>query len=406
MTRPWDIVVYGATGFTGGQTAAYLAQAAPAELRLAVAGRNEERLNALVNRLGRPDVGVLVADSTDAATIDAMAAAARVVVTTAGPYALYGTPVLAACVRHGTHYCDITGETPWVRDMIDAHHEAAKASGTRIVPLCGFDSVPADLGAWALVQHVREVLGQPTRRIKGWYRIRGGLNGGTLASALNLNASGEVRRLARPFLLSPGHEPTPEEKVESRDPREVIRDPHWGWCAPFFMGAINTRVVRRSAFLLAADGGGYGPGFTYQEYMGSGGGRSRWKATRDGVVLGSLMGVMNRPWGRSVLSALGPKPGKGPGRRTLEQGGFRLDLVAETPAGERVWGAVTGKGDPSNTITITLLAESALCLALDAETLPGSGGVLTPAVAFGQHLLDRLTGTCVDVLVDVPPPPS
>jgi len=402
MTRTWDIVVYGATGFTGAQTAAYLAQAAPPGLRLAVAGRHEARLNTLRDGLGRPDVGVLVADSTDEASVDRMAAAARVVVTTAGPYALYGTPVVAACVRHGTHYCDITGETPWVRDMIDQHHEAAVASATRIVPLCGFDSVPSDLGAWALVRHVRDTLGQPTRRLKAWYRVRGGLNGGTLASAINLNASGEVRRLARPFLLSPGHEPTAAEKAESRDPRHVLEDPHWGWCAPYFMGAINTRVVRRSAHLLAADDASYGPDFTYQEYMGSGGGVSRFKALRDGLMGGVAMGLMSRSWGRSLALAVGPKPGQGPGRATLDGGGFRADLLAQTAAGDLVWGTVTGKGDPGNTITVCCLAESALCLALDEDALPSGGGVLTPAVAFGQHLLDRLAGSCVQIEVGVP----
>lgn len=404
MTRPWDIVVYGATGFTGGQTAAYLADKAPDTLRLAVAGRNEARLNALVSRLGRPGVGVILADSTDAASVDQMAAQARVVVTTAGPYALYGTPVVEACVRHGTHYCDITGETPWVRDMIDQHHEKAVADGTRIVPLCGFDSVPSDLGAWALVKHVRESLGQPTRRVKMWYRLRGGLNGGTLASAINLNASGEVRRLARPFLLSPGYKPSPEEKAESRDPRAVIEDPHWGWCAPYFMSTINTRVVRRTAFLLADGGSAYGPDFTFQEYMGSGGGASRLKAVRDGLLGGAALGLMSRSWGRSLLAAVGPKPGQGPGQATLEGGGFRADLLAETEHGDLVWGEVTGQGDPSNTITICCLAESALCLALDEDTLGSGGGVLTPAVAFGQHLIDRLEGTCVALSVGVPGP--
>jgi short subunit dehydrogenase-like uncharacterized protein len=388
MAKDWDIVVYGATGFTGRQTAAYLADRAPADLRLAVAGRSQQRLEALRDGLDRPGVGVVVADSTDPASVDAMAASARVVVTTAGPFALYGTPVVAACVRHGTHYCDITGETPWVRDMIDAHHDSAAASGTRIVPLCGFDSVPSDLGAFALVQHVREAHGQETRRIKAWYRLRGGLNGGTLASALNLNASGEVRRLAKPFLLSPGHAPDEDERAESRDPREVIKDPHWGWCAPYFMAAINTRVVRRSASLLAAAGEGYGA--------------SRLKATRDAMVAGTLMGLMSRPWSRALVERVGPKPGQGPRQSTIDGGGFRADLLAETASGDLVWGTVTGQGDPSNTITITCLAESALCLAVDEASLPPIGGVLTPAVAFGQHLLDRLDGTCVRVAVGVP----
>jgi short subunit dehydrogenase-like uncharacterized protein len=404
MAREWDIVVYGATGFTGRQTAAYLAEKAPADLRLAIAGRNEAGLRALHQSLNRPNVGVICADSDDAASVDAMVASTRVLATTAGPFALYGTPVVDACVRHGTHYCDITGETPWVRDMIDAHHEAARAKGTRIVPLCGFDSIPADLGTWALVQHFQATLGGSPRRVKGWYRLRGGLNGGTLASALNLNATGEVRRLARPFLLSPGHQPTPEEKAESRDPRQALRDPHWGWCSPFVMGAVNTRVVRRTSHLLAGGERAYRSGFTYQEYQGSSGGRSRWAATRDVMVLGGLLGLVSRGWGRAIAKSLGPKPGRGPGQKVIDTGGFRLDLVAEGDDGRTLWGLVKGQGDPSNTITVTCLAESALCLALEEDTLPSGGGVLTPAVAFGDVLLKRLEGTCVSVRVGLEGP--
>ena len=406
MTRQWDIVVYGATGFTGRQTAAYLADKAPSDLRLAVAGRNEAALRTLQQSLSRPDVGLICADSSDPASVDAMVASARVVATTAGPFALYGTPVVEACVRHGTHYCDITGETPWVRDMIDAHHQAASVEGTRIVPLCGFDSIPADMGTWALVQHLRATTGNLPRRVKGWYRLRGGLNGGTLASALNLNASGEVRRLARPFLLSPGYEPSPEEKTESRDPRQAAKDPHWGWCTPFVMGAVNTRVVRRTAFLLSDGPRAYLPGFTYQEYQGSGGGRSRFAATRDVMVLGGVLGLMSQGWGRALLKKVGPKPGHGPGKKTIEGGGFRLDLVAEDERGNTVWGAVKGQGDPSNTITVTCLAESALCLALEEDSLPSGGGVLTPAVAFGDALLKRLEGTCLTVSVGLDGPRS
>ena len=174
MTRKWDIVVYGATGFTGRLCARYLAEHAPPELKLAIAGRNAEQLQALKGSLSREGLGVIVANSADPKSVDAMVAATRVIATTAGPFALYGTPVVDACVRHQTHYCDITGETPWVRDMIDAYHEAARDSGTRIVPLCGFDSVPADLGTWALVQHTRAQYGVSPRRVKGWYRLKGG----------------------------------------------------------------------------------------------------------------------------------------------------------------------------------------------------------------------------------------
>ncbi len=405
MGREWDIVIFGATGFTGKQCATYLADNAPAELKLALAGRNKESLDALVKGLGRPGTGVIVADVTEPESIVAMAASTRVVATTVGPYALYGSGLVAACVAHQTHYCDITGETPWVRDMIDAHHEQARASGTRIVPLCGFDSVPADLGTWALVQHAKRVFGEAPKRVKGWYRLKGGLNGGTLASALNLNASKEVRRLARPFLLSPGYEASAEEMAESKDPRQVVQDPHWGWCTPFFMGAVNTRAVRRSAYLLSGESEAYGAEFTYQEYMGSGRGRSRFKAQRDLAILGLILGTMSTGWGRALLKTFGPKPGRGPSQKTIVGGAFTLDLVAESASGETLWASVRGQGDPGNAVTITCLAESALCLALDRERLDArGGGVLTPAAAFGGVLLERLAGTLLTIEVGVSAP--
>ena len=406
MERQWDIVVYGATGFTGRLCARYLIARAPAHLRLAIAGRDEERLKALAASLGRDDLGVIVANSDDPASVDAMVSSTRVVATTAGPFAIYGTPVVDACVRFQTHYCDITGETPWVRDMIDAYHERAEASGTRIVPLCGFDSIPADLGTYALVQHVKASLGASPKRVKGWYRLKGGLNGGTLASALNLNASGEVRRLAKPFLLSPGYVASQEELAESRDPRRALKDPHWGWCTPFFMGAVNTRAVRRTAFLLADEAAAYGPGFTYQEYQGSGRGRSGWKAKRDVLLLGGVLGLLSTSLGRTLLTSLGPKPGQGPSQKTRDEGGFTLDLVAELEDGQTLWGRVRGEGDPGNTVTVACLAESALCLACDDDTLPSSGGVLTPAAAFGPALLTRLEGTCLSIQVGTPRPGS
>ena len=255
--RKYDIVLYGASGFTGRQTVEYCRQFAPAGLRWAIAGRNRIKLDS-VNTAG---VDVLVADAQDDEALNRLAGQTCVVATTAGPFSLYGTKLVDACVRNRTHYCDITGETPWVRQLIDRHHAQALADGTRIVPSCGFDSIPSDFGAWLIERHIREGLMSQCARVSAYFRLGGGFNGGTLASYFNLMETGHIAIARDPFLLDPDPSAhTAEERARNADPSGVRYDAELqSWVGPFLMGSVKTRVVRRTQALL-------GTRFDYQEY--------------------------------------------------------------------------------------------------------------------------------------------
>jgi short subunit dehydrogenase-like uncharacterized protein len=385
----FDIVVYGATGFTGTQAAHYLARRAPEGLRWAVAGRRADKLEEVAEATGA--AGVIVADSTRPDSIDAMVARARVIATTAGPFSRYGTPVVEACVNHEVDYVDITGETPWVRDLIDRFHERAAASGARITPFCGFDSVPSDLGALIAVDHLRRAHGEGTRRVSSSFRMRGGLNGGTLATMLILAESGELRRATEdPFLLNPpGPRPASDK---ARDRAGVDFDDDRGvWLAPFFMAPINTRVVRRSAALAETYGEPYGQNFGYDEALETS--RRTMARTISGVSRMMPRIAASRA-GRAALAKLGPAPGKGPSEHTMDEGFFSARLVGESEHGRKVLATLSRRGDPGNRVTVAILCESALLLATaKRDELPGGaarGGVLTPATALGLPLVDRL----------------
>ncbi|HET9975976.1 MAG TPA: saccharopine dehydrogenase NADP-binding domain-containing protein [Burkholderiaceae bacterium] len=391
--RPFDVVLYGATGFVGRQTARYFATHAPAPLRWAVAGRSQAKLDALRLRLGEARPGVIVADAADAEALAALAAQARVVLSTAGPFARHGSELVAACVRHGTHYVDITGETPWVRRMIDEHHDAAAARGTRIVPGCGFDSVPSDLGAWLVASALREQHGERCASVKACFSLRGGLNGGTAASLMDMLDTGAAGEFDNPFLLNPPGT-APADLSSHRDPLGALHDADFdAWLAPFAMGPINTRVVRRSAALLA-DAGLFADDFRYQEYLRIGRGPAAALAA-SGVAVGMASGrtaLAIAPL-REIAKRFVPAPGEGPSERTMDGGSFRCELIGVGERGTVVRGRIAGRGDPGNRATTVFVCESALALAVDAKKLPGGakfGGVLTPSVAIGAVLAARL----------------
>jgi short subunit dehydrogenase-like uncharacterized protein len=389
--RPYDVVLYGASGFVGRQTVAYFAQHAGG-LRWAVAGRTAARLQAVRQACGASQAGVVVAEAADANALDALAAQTRVVLSTAGPFAGYGSELVAACVRHGTHYVDITGETPWVREMIGRHHDAAARHGTRIVPGCGFDSVPSDLGAWLVAQALQRQHGERCISVKACFSLRGGLNGGTFASLVNMLETGRRKELADPFLLNPPGT-APADASRHADPVAPHRDADFGaWVGPFFMGPVNTRVVRRSVAL--AGGGPFAPGFHYQEYLRFGRGAGAALAAA-GVGFGTLAGQGALAFAplRRLATSLAPAPGEGPSERTMERGSFRCDLVGIGERGTHQRGCMADRGDPGNRATTKFVCEAALALALDTGCLPGGaafGGVLTPATAFGHVLAARL----------------
>lgn len=392
--RRYDIVLFGATGFVGRRAAEYLAsQALSQSRRWAIAGRDRTRLEGLAQRLaGNPDI--LVADSRDAKALRAIAARARVVLSTVGPYALYGDALVDACVAERTHYADITGETAWVRSLIDRHHRRAARDGTRIVPFAGFDSVPSDLGALLLVRHLQRALGADPAEVNAYFRMAGGFNGGTIASDVHRRESGQIEIGRDPFLLDQAGSRTRDDIERSRDPTAVRFDERIdAWVGPFVMGPINTRVVRRSASLYAGWGEPYGPHFRYQEYTKYGAPLGGAKAALVTGLMGGFDSAMARPALRALLRRVLPKPGTGPSEKTMASGWFVTELLAVAADGRRARGEIAFRGDPGNRATVRLLCESGLSLALDGDALPGGaarGGVLTPATALGEALLPRL----------------
>ena len=401
-TRPFDVVLYGATGFVGQQTVAYFAQSPAVKangLRWAIAGRNAAKLEQVKRATaGAESAGVIVAAADDAKALNALAKNSRVVLSTAGPFALYGSDLVAACVQQRTHYVDITGETPWAASMIAQHHDAALKNSTRIIPFCGFDSVPSDLGAWVMVQAMQQRFGKPCASVKAVFSLTGGVNGGTLASLFNIMDAGHAGDMAELFLLNPGsvknHDLPPATLAANTDPSAPHHDAAFNaWLMPFFMSAINTRVVRRSAALLGS-AAGYAPNFQYQEYLRAGSGPVAGAAA---AAISTGMAISQRALKlravRRLAAELAPKAGSGPSEARMNGGSFRCDLVAVSSAGDVLRGRVADQGDPGNRTTTKMVCEAAMCLVIDADRLPGglgAGGVLTPAAALGNVLLGRL----------------
>ncbi|HSL17697.1 MAG TPA: saccharopine dehydrogenase [Methylomirabilota bacterium] len=402
-SREHDVVLWGATGFTGSLVAeALVERLADTGLRLALGGRDRGKLEALRGRLAAIDpaateLPLVVADSHDRPSLDALAASADVVCTTVGPYAKHGHELVAACVDRTTDYCDLTGEVPFVRNMIDRHHDAAREVGARIVHCCGFDSVPSDLGVQTLQEAAIERHGRPVDDITFVLGgSRGGVSGGTVASMLNVveeaRSSRELRRLlADPYALNPEgerHGPDGPDLTRPRFDPEIQR-----WTGPFVMASVNTRIVRRSNALL---GWRYGRDFRYREVTGFQPGlRGAVAATALTAGLGALMGALG--WGptRSLLErTVLPSPGEGPSAETRERGYFSITLHGRGLDREDrevcLTGKVRGDRDPGYGATAVMLAESALCLALEGGELPSDGGVLTPAAAMGMRLVERL----------------
>ncbi|MFM7201949.1 MAG: saccharopine dehydrogenase family protein [Myxococcota bacterium] len=397
-SKPFDIVVFGATGFTGRQAALYLAQNAAPSVRLAVAGRRPEKLQEVVEAIRATgytrDVGIIIADSSQPEQITNMVAQTRVLLSTAGPYARYGEPVIAACARLGVDYVDITGETPWVRQMIDAYEADALRSGAKLVPMCGFDSVPSDLGAFMMVQHLREVCGVGTREVKAFFKAKGGVNGGTLASAFNLMEAFGLETFQDPLLLNPSSHRTEAWRALCPPDDGSYFDADAGrWAVPFFMASVNTRVVRRSAALAELAGEPYGKGMRYHEHMLLPG----WTGAVGASLANGASWLGHRlvahKQSRKLAQWLAPQPGEGPSDATMDRGFFEVWLFAEGEDGRKISGEIFNQGDPGNRSTVKMLCESALALLLQRDMLPGGAqrvGFLTPAFAFGAILLERL----------------
>jgi short subunit dehydrogenase-like uncharacterized protein len=383
--REFDIVLFGATGFTGGLTAGYLAGHRPPGLRLALAGRDPRRLADLAGRLGG-DIAVATADVTDPDSLARLAASTRVLATTVGPYLRHGEPLVAACARAGTDYLDLTGEPEFVDRMYLRHHETALASGARLVHSCGFDSVPHDLGALFTVGHLPP---DAPIRLRGYVTARGSVSGGTLDSALT--ALGRVRAAGREHARRRAVEP----RDQRRRARAVSGRPGWdpdarAWVLP--LPTIDPLVVVRSAAALPR----YGPDFRYTHLVAL-----RGPAAAAGLAAGTagLFALAQVPATRALLRRLRPA-GSGPDEAQRARNWFRVRFLGEAP-GHRVWTEVAG-GDPGYGETARMFAESALCLA--GDDLPETAGQVTPAVAMGGALVARLrrAGIRFAVLPDGP----
>ena len=394
--RELDVVLFGATSFVGRLCAEYLVRAAPPEARIGLAGRSLARLSDLQASLGgrAADWPLLVADTTDQESLTVLAASTRVLATTVGPYRRYGLGVVEACATAGTHYADLNGEVLFMRDAIDRFDALAKESGARVVHSCGFDSIPSDLGVLALHEAVeRDGAGQLQDTTLVVRAMKGGPSGGTIASLQgtvdDARSSPELARLlADPYALSPDRDAEPRLGPEP-DLRGVQNDHELGmWVGPFIMGSINTRAVRRSN---ALQDWAYGPRFRYREVMGFGSGPVA--ALQAGAIAGGagalLAGLSIAP-ARAVLDRVLPSPGEGPSEKQREQGFFRIEIHTRTSDGTRYLCRVGAQGDPGYKATAVMFGESSLSLALDGDRLPQRAGVLTPATAIGNTLIERL----------------
>jgi short subunit dehydrogenase-like uncharacterized protein len=393
--RPFDIVVWGASGFTGRLVVEYLAKNYPqgCDVRWAAAGRNSHKLNQVLAEVAGPNHSIpsIIADSDDAPSLLAMAGSSRVVLTTVGPYAKYGTNLIDACVKSGTDYCDLAGEPQWIRRMIDTRQEAACQSGARMVNSCGFDSIPSDFGVWFLQRETQRMYGVGCQQIRMLVKaMKGRASGGTIASMTQAMDEARADRSVARILLDP-YALNPEGErcgPDHRDQTGVRYDgPAASWTAPFVMAGINTRIVRRSNALAAYP---YGRDFRYSEAVLTGGGPAGWtKATAITAGLGAFMVANSWQLSRThLVSRLLPAPGEGPSSKQRDSGFFALKLFGTLAGGKVVRATVKGDRDPGYGSTCKMLSEAAVCLAKDQ--LKTGGGFWTPVSAMGEALFDRL----------------
>jgi len=375
--REFDVIIFGATGFTGRLVAEYIQKEYGDNVRWAMAGRSESKLKDVRDKMGvSKDVALIVADSSDLDSLAHMAKRAKVIITTVGPYQLYGESLVAACAAHGTDYVDLCGEPPWMRDIISTYADKAKESGARIVLSCGFDSVPFDLGVYFLQQKAIAEFGAPCPVVRGRVRkMQGTFSGGTAASFMETmkRAAKEphiLDWLKDPFSLVPEFN-GPAQPTGHKVIFEADLDT---WSAPFIMASINTKNVHRSNALL---GHQYGEDFKYDEMVATGPGEKGEQAAN---YVANDKSMATNP----------PKPGEGPSLEERENGFYDVMFVGQGPKGESIVAGVTGDKDPGYGSTSKMITESALTLAYDVDRKKTPGGVYTSAPAMGEALIKRL----------------
>ena len=393
MNREYDLIIYGASGFTGRLAVEYLDENY-SDLNWAIAGRNEDKLvNISKNSKCKPDY--FIADSNDNENLLRIASKTRVIASLAGPFNKYSNNLVTQCVEAGTHYLDITGENIWVRDLIDKHHEAAEKKQIKIIPSCGYDSIPSDMGCF----YLQRSLNQELQRIDGYHRGNGGVSGGTIESAFSMRNYKSKYSMGHPFLLNSKEYIKTQNISENKDNFKIkYIDDIKLWSAPFVMAIANTRVVRRSSEIHDKNQASYGSEFKYQEYMMLKKYSSAFLVTAGlavfGLMLISPISV--------IFRKLFTKAGKGPDKKTRENGWFESIFIGKNKNNEKYKLRMFCKGDPGYKSTAKLICESALCLALNSENLPNTnaGGVLTTSTGLGSTLIDRLKKA--DVLFEGP----
>ena len=386
--REFDVIVFGASGYTGKLVAEYMGKeyGNDESISWAIAGRNKDKLSSVKKDLNLNErVSIIEVDSTNKDSLDSMTSSAKCILTTVGPYQLYGSSLVQSCSENGTDYVDLTGEPGWMYEMINAHQDTAKKSGARIVFSCGFDSIPFDLGVYFVQQAAQEKYGKPAKHVRGRVKaMNGEFSGGTIASLgatmATLKEKPElIQVLSNPFSLTEGF----EGPAQLDDSKVLLDEKLNMWVAPFVMAPINTKNIHRSNALL---GHAYGEDFCYDEMMIAGEGE-------EGKQIADAMNSSN-PMGGDNL----PQPGEGPSKESREQGNYEVFFFADFDEGS-IDARVTGDMDPGYGSTSKMIAESALCLVQDCEDL--SGGMYTPAPAMGKKLIKRLTknaGLTFDIL--------
>ena len=375
--REFDVVIFGASGYTGKLVAEYMHDqyGDDQSIKYAIAGRNSEKLLEVKKELGlNKDIKILEVDSSDLDSLDKMTTSAKCILTTVGPYQLYGSKLVESCAKNGTDYVDLTGEPGWMYEMINAHKETAQKSGARIVFSCGFDSIPFDLGVYFVQKAAKEKFGKPAPHVRGRVKaMNGEFSGGTIASLgatmSTLKEKPElIKVLANPFSLTEGF----EGPSQLDDSKPLLDEKMNMWLAPFVMAPINTKNIHRSNMLLNH---AYGEDFCYDEMMIAGEGD-------EGEQIAKAMSSGNPMGGDNV-----PQPGEGPSKESREQGNYDVLFFADLEEGS-IGARVTGDMDPGYGSTSKMIAESALCLVQDCSNL--AGGIYTPAPSMGEKLIDRL----------------
>ena len=393
MNREYDLIIYGASGFTGRLAVEYLDENY-SDLNWAIAGRNEDKLvNISKNSKCKPDY--FIADSEDNENLLRIASKTRVIASLAGPFNKYSNNLVTQCVEAGTHYLDITGENIWVRDLIDKHHEAAEKKQIKIIPSCGYDSIPSDMGCF----YLQRSLNQELQRIDGYHRGNGGVSGGTIESAFSMRNYKSKYSMGHPFLLNSKEYIKTQNISENKDNFKIkYIDDIESWSAPFVMAIANTRVVRRRSEIHDKNQASYGSEFKYQEYMMLKKYSSAFLVTAGLAVFGLMLISPISGLFRKLFT----KAGKGPDKKTRENGWFESIFIGKNKNNEKYKLRMFCKGDPGYKSTAKLICESALCLALNSENLPNTnaGGVLTTSTGLGSTLIDRLKNA--DVLFEGP----